>query len=97
MYHCKAIEKIESIQKIALKNNEIPKDILLKQNQLRMQLLKHRHKKKEMFFIKHLFISWDTRTRTKNDRTRICCVTITPYPKKHPLTGFACAKVVYFL
>jgi len=33
MYHCKAIEKIESIQKIALKNNEIPKDILLKQNQ----------------------------------------------------------------
>ncbi len=46
MYHCKAIEKIESIQKIALKNNEIPKDILLKQNQLRMQLLKHRHKKK---------------------------------------------------
>ena len=24
--------------------------------------------------------SWDTRTRTKNDRTRICSVTITPYP-----------------
>ena len=23
---------------------------------------------------------WDTRTRTKNDRTRICSVTITPYP-----------------
>ena len=24
---------------------------------------------------------WGTRTRTKNDRTRICSVTITPYPK----------------
>ena len=24
--------------------------------------------------------SWDTRTRTRNDRTRICSVTITPYP-----------------
>src|SRR5574344_1953426 len=23
---------------------------------------------------------WDTRTRTKNGRTRICSVTITPYP-----------------
>ena len=28
----------------------------------------------------HLFVCWDTRTRTKNDRTRICSVTITPYP-----------------
>ena len=26
-------------------------------------------------------MSWDTRTRTRNDRTRICSVTITPYPK----------------
>ena len=25
-------------------------------------------------------LRWDTRTRTKNDRTRICSVTITPYP-----------------
>ena len=25
-------------------------------------------------------IGWDTRTRTKNGRTRICSVTITPYP-----------------
>ena len=25
-------------------------------------------------------LCWDTRTRTKNNRTRICCVTITPYP-----------------
>ncbi len=24
--------------------------------------------------------SWDTRIRTRNDRTRICSVTITPYP-----------------
>lgn len=28
---------------------------------------------------------WGTRTRTKNDRTRICSVTITPYPN-----GFIC-------
>ena len=27
-----------------------------------------------------IFVCWDTRTRTKNDRTRICSVTITPYP-----------------
>lgn len=26
------------------------------------------------------YLRWDTRTRTKNDRTRICSVTITPYP-----------------
>ena len=26
------------------------------------------------------FVCWGTRTRTKNDRTRICSVTITPYP-----------------
>ena len=26
------------------------------------------------------FLSWDTRIRTWNDRTRICSVTITPYP-----------------
>ena len=28
---------------------------------------------------------WDTRTRTKNDRTRICSVTITPYPNTFAL------------
>ena len=28
----------------------------------------------------NVFFCWDTRTRTKNDRTRICSVTITPYP-----------------
>ena len=27
-----------------------------------------------------LAFGWDTRTRTRNDRTRICSVTITPYP-----------------
>ena len=27
-----------------------------------------------------LSLCWDTRTRTRNDRTRICSVTITPYP-----------------
>ena len=27
-----------------------------------------------------LSLCWGTRTRTKNDRTRICSVTITPYP-----------------
>ena len=27
-----------------------------------------------------VFVCWGTRTRTKNDRTRICSVTITPYP-----------------
>ena len=26
------------------------------------------------------WLGWGTRTRTKNDRTRICSVTITPYP-----------------
>lgn len=26
------------------------------------------------------YLCWDTRTRTRNDRTRICSVTITPYP-----------------
>ena len=37
-------------------------------------------------------LCWDTRIRTRNDRTRICSVTITPYPNipppfKLPLTG----------
>lgn len=46
-----------------------------------------------------LLTCWDTRTRTKNDRTRICSVTITPYPNivrfgiAYP---FACAKVAIF-
>ena len=42
-------------------------------------------------------MSWGTRTRTRKGRTRICSVTITPYPKlsgfpKHPL-GNTAAKV----
>ena len=35
---------------------------------------------------------WDTRTRTKNDRTRICSVTITPYPN----ACFCTAKLLLF-
>ena len=45
---------------------------------------------------KPLYYSWDTRTRTRKNRTRICCVTITPYPNflpaihiKHPLFRIA--------
>ena len=30
------------------------------------------------------FNSWGTRTRTRKGRTRICSVTITPYPKLNP-------------
>ena len=37
-------------------------------------------------------VGWDTRTRTKNDRTRICSVTITPYPN----TCFCTAKLLLF-
>ena len=45
-----------------------------------------------------LFPSWGTRTRTKNDRTRICSVTITPYPnvfcttKECPSVRFAAQR-----
>ena len=43
---------------------------------------------------------WDTRTRTWKNRTRICCVTITPYPN-FPLSNhcfcFDAAKVRLFL
>lgn len=54
-------------------------------------------KKSASYDKKTLFSSWDTRTRTKNDRTRICCVTITPYPKiKYDRCRFASAKVVFF-
>ena len=45
-----------------------------------------------------LSLCWDTRTRTRNDRTRICSVTITPYP--NDLTThfrIASAKLVLFL
>lgn len=45
-----------------------------------------------------LSLCWDTRTRTRNDRTRICSVTITPYPI-HFTTHFriASAKLALFL
>ena len=57
-----------------------------------------RESKKVLSMIrKHFFSGWDTRTRTKNDRTRICSVTITPYPKiKYGRCRFAFAKVVFF-
>ncbi len=41
-------------------------------------------------------ICWDTRTRTKNDRTRICSVTITPYPNDAAIILIASAKVRRF-
>ena len=45
-----------------------------------------------------LSLCWDTRTRTRNDRTRICSVTITPYPIDFT-THFriASAKLALFL
>ena len=54
--------------------------------------------KKSAFYDKKTpFSSWDTRTRTKNDRTRICSVTITPYPKiKYGHCLFAFAKLLFF-
>lgn len=46
---------------------------------------------------KHLCNSWDTRTRTKNDRTRICSVTITPYPNiEITITKLRCKITIYF-
>ena len=44
--------------------------------------------------------SWDTRTRTRNDRTRICSVTITPYPivfsNRHCLIASAKVRTFFF-
>ena len=46
------------------------------------------------------FGGWGTRIRTRKGRTRICSVTITPYPKLKSFAGanlsFAGAKVVLF-
>ena len=43
---------------------------------------------------------WGTRTRTKNDRTRICSVTITPYPtvfaRRTPLFSICACKGTTF-
>ena len=57
-----------------------------------------RESKKSAFYGKKTLLSgWDTRTRTKNDRTRICSVTITPYPKiKYGHCLFAFAKLLLF-
>ncbi len=38
------------------------------------------------------FLCWGTRARTRNDRTRICSVTITPYP----MVLNSDAKVMFF-
>ena len=47
---------------------------------IKYKLLKNTYKK-ERLQLKSLSFCWDTRTRTRKNRTRICCVTITPYPK----------------
>ena len=61
------------------------------QNSLKQK--KHLSKKKDA-------LSWDTRIRTRNDRTRICSVTITPYPNVFLLLQchflIASAKVTLF-
>ena len=43
--------------------------------------------------------SWDTRIRTWNDRTRICSVTITPYPnsRHNPNLNCVCKVRRFFL
>ena len=44
-----------------------------------------------------LIFGWGTRTRTRKGRTRICSVTITPYPKKAHTSFKNGAKVRLFL
>ena len=57
---------------------------------IKYKLLKKYIQKREASTEVSLFC-WDTRTRTRKNRTRICCVTITPYPNvnPHPL-GSSC-------
>ena len=59
------------------------------------------NKKTAKLMLSGLFVGWGTRTRTRKGRTRICSVTITPYPKLYPLEGanlsFAGAKVQHFI
>ena len=43
-------------------------------------------KKRRGFVLKPL-LCWDTRTRTRKNRTRICCVTITTYPNFIPASS----------
>ena len=38
-------------------------------------------------------ISWDTRIRTRKNRTKTCCVTITPYPNPKAFIAKSGAKV----
>ena len=65
-------------------------------NKVSMRVLR-KSKKVLPMIRKHFFSGWDTRTRTKNDRTRICSVTITPYPKiKYGHCLFAFAKLLLF-
>ena len=57
-------------------------------------------KTKKASFRKKDALGWDTRIRTRNDRTRICSVTITPYPNVFLLLQcyflIASAKVILF-
>ena len=57
-------------------------------------------KTKKASFQKKDALGWDTRIRTRNDRTRICSVTITPYPNVFLLLQcyflIASAKVILF-
>ena len=57
-------------------------------------------KQKKASFQKKDALGWDTRIRTRNDRTRICSVTITPYPNVFLLLQchflIASAKVILF-
>ena len=62
-------------------------------------VVKNVSKTKKASSLKKDALSWDTRTRTRNDRTRICSVTITPYPnisKRDILFSIASAKVLVF-
>ena len=38
-------------------------------------------------------IGWDTRIRTRKNRTKTCCVTITPYPNPEAFIAKSAAKV----
>ena len=58
-------------------------------------------RKKRLPFVETSLLSgWGTRIRTRKGRTRICSVTITPYPKLKSFAGanlsFAGAKVALF-
>ena len=49
---------------------------------------------KSIIFIWWCFsFCWDTRTRTRKGRTRICSVTITPYPNRYVCVKTCCNQV----